>query len=191
MNGRTGSLVASLGLILVAGCVVEFDESLLDHADGPVPDALVPDMFTGDGPKPLGHLCIADTDCASAHCVDGVCCKHACAGECYACNIPGNLGQCVPDEGATCGSSICVTDESIGEEVCDASATCVAGPSTQSCEPYKCDSSAGACFTSCIDDSSCYQYKCDVTAGKCFDKCTSTETHCQTGFTCNKGGKCR
>jgi hypothetical protein len=192
VTGSMRSLVASLCLLLVAGCTVEFDESLLDRVDGPAPDAPAPDMFIGDGPQPLGYACTADADCASAHCVDGVCCKHACAGECYACNVKGSLGQCVVDEGAPCGTSaICVNEEGLGGEVCDATGSCVAGPMTQSCEPYKCDSSAGACFTSCADDTRCYQYKCDVTAGTCFDKCTSTETHCQSGFTCNKGGKCR
>jgi len=182
--------VAALGLALLAGCAVEFDGSLLDRVDGPLPDAMVPDMPFGDSPKPLGYTCTADTDCISAHCVDGVCCKHACAGECYACNVKGSLGQCVVDEGSPCGSSVCVTEEGIGGEICDASGACVAGPLTQSCEPYKCDASAGACFTSCADDTSCYQYRCDVSTNACFDKCTSTETHCQSGFTCNKGGKC-
>ncbi|HMC93136.1 MAG TPA: hypothetical protein VKO16_00045, partial [Polyangia bacterium] len=46
------------------------------------------------GPKPLGHVCGAASECASKQCVDGVCCDTACAGGCRSCNLAGSPGKC-------------------------------------------------------------------------------------------------
>lgn len=44
-----------------------------------------------------GTQCTEHSQCASDHCMDGVCCNMGCGIECYRCNSPGNdLGKCVP-----------------------------------------------------------------------------------------------
>ena len=47
-----------------------------------------------------GSRCAGDADCASLHCVDGVCCDQGCDGTCYSCNLPGSAGTCTPIDGA-------------------------------------------------------------------------------------------
>jgi hypothetical protein len=49
--------------------------------------------------SPSGATCSSNTECASDHCVDGVCCDTACDGQCEACNVGGNTGACVPVTG--------------------------------------------------------------------------------------------
>jgi formylglycine-generating enzyme len=41
-----------------------------------------------------GAPCEAASQCATMHCVDGVCCSSDCLGMCQACNVPGSLGTC-------------------------------------------------------------------------------------------------
>jgi hypothetical protein len=43
--------------------------------------------------------CAANAECASGHCVAGVCCDEACDGLCTVCNLAGHFGTCttVPD----------------------------------------------------------------------------------------------
>ena len=48
------------------------------------------------GPKPNGQPCAAAGECASQHCVDGVCCKTACTGACRSCALPTSPGTCTP-----------------------------------------------------------------------------------------------
>jgi hypothetical protein len=43
----------------------------------------------------VGQLCHADTDCPTAHCIDGVCCATPCEGTCSACDVPGHQGECI------------------------------------------------------------------------------------------------
>src|SRR5690606_27237296 len=42
----------------------------------------------------LGARCDAAYECASGHCVAGVCCESACAGQCARCDAPGSAGTC-------------------------------------------------------------------------------------------------
>jgi len=45
-------------------------------------------------PCTQGRTCVAKNDCASAFCVDGVCCGSACDEECVTCIYPGFVGEC-------------------------------------------------------------------------------------------------
>lgn len=58
----------------------------------------------------LGDACSQADDCASEHCVDGVCCSDACGGgsltDCVACNVGGFEGTCSPRPlGTSCGDA--------------------------------------------------------------------------------------
>lgn len=46
--------------------------------------------------KPDSSLCNADVECASAFCVDGVCCHTLCNQQCQACDLEGTVGICTP-----------------------------------------------------------------------------------------------
>jgi hypothetical protein len=48
----------------------------------------------GGTSKGDGSQCTADTDCASGHCTDSVCCNEACHEVCAACNLPATKGIC-------------------------------------------------------------------------------------------------
>jgi hypothetical protein len=51
----------------------------------------------------VGLACMNDGQCASGHCIDGVCCATTCAGACMACNVAGSVGTCSPKlAGTTC-----------------------------------------------------------------------------------------
>lgn len=43
---------------------------------------------------PQGTQCSSDSQCISAHCVDGVCCTAACQGICESCALVGTVGSC-------------------------------------------------------------------------------------------------
>ena len=41
-----------------------------------------------------GQSCVQDTECASTHCVDKVCCMQASCATFESCNLPGHAGTC-------------------------------------------------------------------------------------------------
>jgi hypothetical protein len=41
-----------------------------------------------------GTACTVDSDCTSAHCLDGVCCSTATCAACQSCNVSGSAGTC-------------------------------------------------------------------------------------------------
>src|SRR5262249_56107467 len=60
--------------------------------------------------------------CASATCVDGVCCDQACDGQCQACDVPGSVGACVAVSGDPhAARPSCATDGSACGGACDGS----------------------------------------------------------------------
>src|SRR5205814_1529067 len=73
--------------------------------------------------------CNQNGDCMSNHCVDGVCCDTACAGECDACNVGGKAGTCTVVVQGTVGAPPCT--------------------------PYVCDGANATCPMSCNSDANC------------------------------------
>lgn len=57
--------------------------------------------------KSLSASCDRDGECASGHCVEGVCCDSGCGGACASCTLPGRAGQCVVVPSGTPGSPAC------------------------------------------------------------------------------------
>ena len=145
-----------------------------------------------------GQRCSDADECASALCVDGVCCNAACEGSCEACDVEGEEGTCTLVEGephgertacdgepgSTCGGFCDGRDVDCtypgGSERCGSVCT---GERlvTQSCD------GAGACVDN--DPETCGLYACDEGAGVCLTTCT-TNTDCAVGSACNESGSC-
>jgi hypothetical protein len=67
--------------------------------------------------------------------------------------------------GTVCGTT-CVSGDSYADKTCDGSGQCQSpGGAGTSCGAYLCDSSTGACYTSCTSDAQC-KTSCNP-AGKC------------------------
>lgn len=94
-----------------------------------------------------GAVCQTNSDCASAHCADGVCCETACTGQCFRCSVQaGSLadGICSPVDDIAC-------DDGDG---CTLGDTCLAGqcgglpkdcPSPGVCWAAECKGDTGEC----------------------------------------------
>lgn len=105
-------------------------------------------------PKPDGDLCAGANECASALCVDGVCCDAACDGMCVACDVAGAAGICTPipvgtDPGDECAAEL--TCDGAGGCTKDIGQACVANDECASgtCADTVCCSSqcSGICET--------------------------------------------
>lgn len=65
-------------------------------------EACLPATVNGRTCLPQGYACEADSDCATNHCADGVCCETACDAPCHAClgSLTGRPhGTCAPASG--------------------------------------------------------------------------------------------
>lgn len=80
-------------------------------------------------PKNPGEACGVDKQCASKHCVDGVCCDTACDGACESCNGGAAPGTCSPDP--------------------------LGSPGTPACAPFQCNGASGVCPTTCASNDDC------------------------------------
>jgi hypothetical protein len=67
-----------------------------------------------------GRECTDDNQCASAQCVDGVCCEAACSGACESCNLAESPGTCSPVP-----VGVDPDDECDGQQVCGGASSCV------------------------------------------------------------------
>jgi slime mold repeat-containing protein len=115
----------------------------------------------GSCKKPLGAVCIANAQCASTNCVDGVCCSTNCNGTCMTCNNAGSLGTCSPILS--------------GKTDTNATTTCVA--------PNACNGT-GACKKTngqtCVLGGECVSGSC-ADGYCCNTACTGTCTACNIG----------
>lgn len=65
------------------------------------------------GNLPNGQTCTSDAQCASGHCLDGVCCADICTALCHRCNLSGTAGTCSPipagqdPDGECSGQGLC------------------------------------------------------------------------------------
>ncbi|MGH2532327.1 MAG: hypothetical protein ACRDJW_08455 [Thermomicrobiales bacterium] len=132
--------------------------------------------------QPPGTPCTRATECASFHCVDGVCCDSSCTGQCEACSAagicttvsgaprgnrpacPGN-GACAatcdgqnpngctfPGSDVVCGEPACV-DGRQTTSACGGNGTC--HPTTTSCGLFVCNPEGTVCRTTCSTNEDC------------------------------------
>lgn len=156
--GRMGRFVAGLGAVVCVASVWAFggcgDDSSLATGDAGVPTP--------------GPACGAPTDCASGHCVDGVCCESACGGACEACDLPGSVGRCEPVPAGQDPASDCAARPSFG--------------------PDESRKQPGACAGSCDGARACAYPGEETTCGAplCKDARTLTRLLCDGAGSCGK-----
>ena len=143
------------------------------------------------GKSANGMVCGRDDDCASAFCVDGVCCNVACSGACVSCDQTGSVGHCrfipagLPDP--ACEASDHITCGNTG--LCDGLGACTLYPQNTVCGPSACSGPVentprtcdgqGTCRESQLVD--CSPFLC--THGACVQTCAS-DADCEAGHQC-------
>ncbi|WP_437833783.1 Kelch repeat-containing protein [Sorangium sp. So ce1153] len=151
----------------------------------------------------LGAECASDADCASAPCVEGVCCESPCSEPCHTCASPSSPGRCVPQPKGSDARGDCAREGCDGS--CDGFGACSAVPTGDVCMPARCSDDethsmapvrCPADGASCAGLSSearevvdCAPYRCDQAGGTCKDRCSSLQD-CAAGFTCDLSGHC-
>ena len=149
-----------------------------------------------------GAACAADTQCMSAHCIDGVCCDTACSGACQACSAAkkgtGSDGVCGTVVVGADPDGECPDDGHMGCDrngTCNGAGACALYMKGTSCGATTCSSNTvrgQVCdgLGSCGLDSTgtdCAPYVC--ANGGCSNPCT-TDGHCLSGYFCD-AGTCR
>src|SRR5262249_24971650 len=135
-QGGSVIAVASDSITLSPTCthaVFDFMSTGGSDMSGAVTDA---SGFFGDGGTNLGvgSACVSNLQCSSGFCTDNVCCDHACAGQCEACN---SAGACVTVQGTPRGS----------RTPCNGSGQC--GGTCDGTTASTCTYPTGMCMQSC------------------------------------------
>lgn len=146
-----------------------------------------------------GTACTSDANCASTHCVDGVCCDTSCSGPCAACSVATGAtadGKCSPlPEGSSpsssCGRYLC---DGLGDSCpryCKRDDVCATGFACSAigdCIPPAGECSADGSYQKTLDRNiDCYPFRCDRTTGKCATVCAS-DADCVPGYGCTPHG---
>ena len=148
--------------------------------------------------KDLGLQCAQGDECASGHCVDGVCCEAACDGVCEFCALEDHEGHCrAAPEGQDprddCPEDLVGSCNFSG--VCSGERTCALYAEGTSCRAPRChaddptlqiDSECDGEGT-CVElERSCAPFACDPANGRCVTGCEVSDD-CQPGYTCQDG----
>jgi hypothetical protein len=169
-------------------------------------DALAPSeggFEAGPGPSPLApsafQRCTKGAECASGHCVDGICCDTACEQKCFSCALPSAPGTCTPepvgvDLKGECGGALSCTG------TCGPAHDCVGSGAGAQCARPRCTSASGGvgaavCLAqgaACpLEDAvafDCGAYACAPAFGACLSSC-SASTDCAGGYLCDEASK--
>jgi hypothetical protein len=139
---------------------------------------------------PNGGQCSIDLGCMSGHCVDGICCDTACAGGCFSCSLPGQVGTCTQlAAGSTCGGG-----DPVCGGTCSSNGTCVLAPPTQRCDVCKRCDGAGRCAQPLDDDDACGVVACAGLSTECLQFADLTTMRCASVGLCaapNDPATCR
>jgi hypothetical protein len=146
-----------------------------------------------------GATCAVAAECGSGSCVDGVCCKTACAGTCMACSAArkgtGVDGECGAVAAGTDPDSECSADSptTCGQNgQCDGAGACAYYDATTGCGPSVCvgnESRPSVCTAKVTCGPSaagtaCGTFRCQASSGRCLLSC-SADTDCVTGAYCD------
>jgi hypothetical protein len=152
---------------------------------------------------PQGAPCTADPDCASLHCVDGVCCDTACAGgtdDCQACSVAAGAavdGACGGSTGNACNDgNPCTNTDICTAGACGGTAyTCSDG---LACTTDVCNGDGTCTFTltdgNCSIDGACYAAGATNPGNQC-QQCTPSTSptawsNKTNGTACGDGQPC-
>jgi hypothetical protein len=153
--------------------------------------------------KATGAGCVADSECMSNFCTDGVCCGARCNTQCMSCNQAGQLGNCravpanQPDPRGMCmdtGVASCGTNGR-----CSGSSACAHYPAGTQCQAAqclahavigvrKCDA-AGTCAP--VPNVECAPFRCNPATTTCFTSCTADAQCARASGNSCKNGVCR
>lgn len=209
MTYPTRALVLSV-VVLFASCFAACSSPAVTDVDSSAPsDAAMPDATMQDatmpdaGPLADGAACTLGTECASTHCVDGVCCASACTGLCLACSAlrtGAADGVCAAVAAGTDPDTECAATPASGCGVAglgcngdEAAPGCVLFDATTECAPETCTGGASTAASSCDGMGTCVApapipcapYACG-TDGACLTSC-GTGADCAAGTYCASG----
>src|SRR5690606_24730354 len=105
-----------------------------------------------------GDACSGDVQCASGHCVDGVCCNTACEGQREACNLVAAPGVCLPVMGEPVGDRAeCTSDGSACGGTCNGvlRSSCVYPSAATECGAPSCTNGVATLAALCDGAGSC------------------------------------
>jgi len=170
----------------LTSCATDSDCISGDYCDGT--GACVPK-------KADGLSCGGSNQCGSGSCADGVCCNQACGGQCQACDLPGQLGQCVAVSGAPHGARTACSGSGTCGGSCDGTNAAACAYPTVQCRGASCTAGTATAAGSCdgagscpaVVTTTCNPYVCGATA--CKTSCTA-DADCISGDYCNVAGAC-
>lgn len=100
--------------------------------------------------KSNGQSCTLDTECASGHCADGVCCNAVCGGGCQSCNQPGHLGACTSTSTPVASHGGCASDGSVCKGTCNGvSGACTYPSAATTCRAASCANGTATLMAHC------------------------------------------
>src|SRR6266403_902824 len=145
--------------------------------------------------KADGLACGGANQCGSGSCADGVCCDQACGGQCQACDLAGQVGQCVAVSGAPHGARTACSGSGSCAGSCDGSNVAACAYPTVQCRGASCTAGVATAAASCdgagscpaVVTTTCNPYVCGATA--CKTSCTA-DADCVSGDYCDAAGAC-
>jgi hypothetical protein len=127
-----------------------------------------------------GQTCTSASTCASAYCVDGVCCENACTGTCVSCAVSGKAGKCAPYDVGTDPQNECGKGTGVCKSICDGVGSCVYPSSSTPCANCMACDGWGSC--------SSYDPYCRYSGGGGGTGGYSTGRGGSGGYTTGRGG---
>jgi len=132
----------------------------------------------------VGQTCKANADCATATCVDKVCCATACGKNCMSCNLTGSVGTCSFDLKGTDPGNDCIGKDPSCGGACDGSGKCTFPGIGNGCGKCKACDGTGRCSKTPSDDTKCGVIDCDKLDTKCKDYHDLKASRCDSFGAC-------
>jgi hypothetical protein len=142
-----------------------------------------------------GLGCEFDGDCASDHCVDGVCCDTACAGDCESCRADETSGKCTAVADGTYPEGECTDGALCTDGACAAPAAPAPKANGEACDLAD-DCAGGFCAGGVCCDTACEGpcEACGVAGGEgtCLPHAVGTDPDddCAGEGVCDGAGHC-
>lgn len=116
-----------------------------------------------------GESCNNDSECASDHCVDGLCCDTSCDKTCESCKVAGSVGSCTPVPVNTDPDGECLGKDPSCGGACDGQRQCEFPGGGTKCGLCQACDGTGQCAIAPEDDDACGSIDCDQLDTTCRD----------------------